>query len=204
MREHVNDAYVKRAQTEGYRSRAAYKLLEIARADRLFRPGMLVLDLGAAPGSWSQVAAGAVKPAGRVVAIDLLEIKPLPGVQVLQGDVRLPQVQERLAAALGTARADLVLCDIAPNISGVASTDQARHRELCELALEFAGHYLKPGGAFLIKAFQGSGYPEFLASMKGRFAQVASRKPSASRDRSPEMYLLGKGFRPPAQPGTTP
>ena len=196
MQEHVNDAYVRQAQAQGYRSRAAYKLLEIARADRLLRPGMVVVDLGAAPGSWSQVVAQAVGPAGSVVALDLLEIAPIPRVQFLLGDMRSEEDLRRVSAALGGRPADLVLSDMAPNISGVAATDQARHRELCEQALAFAQGHLKPGGALLIKAFQGSGYREFLDLMKQSFHAVASRKPSASRDRSSEMYLLGKGFHP--------
>jgi 23S rRNA (uridine2552-2'-O)-methyltransferase len=197
MREHVNDAYVKRAQVQGYRSRAAYKLMEIAQADKLLRPGMVVVDLGAAPGSWSQVAAQAVGARGRVIAMDLLEMQPLPGVQFLQGDLHAADMEQRLAAALEGARADLVLSDMAPNISGVATTDQARHRELCELALQFAQSHLKPGGALLIKAFQGSGYREFMQELKQSFSSVASRKPAASRDRSAEMYLLGRGLRAP-------
>jgi 23S rRNA (uridine2552-2'-O)-methyltransferase len=199
MRAHVNDTFVKRAQTDGYRSRAAYKLQEIARSDRLLRPGMVVVDLGAAPGSWSQVAAQATGPSGKVVAIDLLPMEALPGVQFLQADLRSDEAQIALAAALG-GPADLVLCDMAPNLSGVKATDEARHRELCEQALRFAGEHLRPGGALLIKAFQGSGYREFLEAMKHAFATVASRKPAASRDRSAEMYLLGKGFRG-ARPG---
>jgi 23S rRNA (uridine2552-2'-O)-methyltransferase len=194
MREHVNDTFVKRAQVQGFRSRAAYKLEEIARADKLLRPGMVVVDLGAAPGSWSQVAAQAVGPSGRVVAIDILEMKPLPGVQFLQADMRSEDARQALGKFLEGKPADLVLCDIAPNLSGVASTDQARHRELSELALQFASAHLRPGGSFLIKAFQGSGYKEFMETMKNCFSSVASRKPAASRDRSPEMYLLGRGF----------
>jgi 23S rRNA (uridine2552-2'-O)-methyltransferase len=195
MRGHVNDPFVKRAQADGYRSRAAYKLLEITRQDRLFRPGMVVADLGAAPGSWSQVAAKAVLPAGRVVAVDLLDMKPLPGVHFLHADMTSEQAGRELAAALG-GPADLVLCDMAPNLSGVASTDEARHQDLCELALGFSREHLKPGGTLLIKAFQGVGYREFMQMMKQSFATVVSRKPAASRDRSAEMYLLGKGFRP--------
>jgi 23S rRNA (uridine2552-2'-O)-methyltransferase len=197
MREHVNDTFVKRAQAQGMRSRAAFKLEEIARTDKLLRPGMVVVDLGAAPGSWSQVAAQAVGPAGRVVAIDLLEMKPLAGVHFLQADMRSKESRTALGQALAGRQADLVLCDMAPNLSGVASTDQARHRELGELALRFSAEHLKPGGAFLIKAFQGSDYREFMETMKKCFSSVASRKPAASRDRSPEMYLLGKGFKRP-------
>ena len=195
MHEHLNDAYVKQAQSAGYRSRAAYKLLEIAKADRLLRPGLAVVDLGAAPGSWSQVVAAAVGRTGTVVAVDLLEIPSIAGVHFLQGDLRTGETLARVDAALQGRPVDLVLSDMAPNLSGVASTDQARHRELCEQALVFATDHLKPGGAFLIKAFQGSGYPEFLRLIKQSFESVVSRKPAASRDRSAEMYLLGKGFR---------
>lgn len=196
MREHVSDPYVRRAKAEGYRSRAAFKLMEIARADKLFRPGMLVVELGAAPGSWSQVAASAVGPGGQVIAADLLELEPLPGVVFVQGDIRAAEHRGKLEKLLAGRRADLVLSDMAPNVSGVASTDQARSRELCELALDIARAHLKPGGALLVKAFQGSGFREFMEELRRCFASVASRKPSASRDRSAEMYLLGKGFRP--------
>ena len=200
MREHVTDPYVRRARAEGYRSRAAFKLLEIARTDQLFRPGMLVVELGSAPGSWSQVAARAVGPAGRVVATDLLPMEPLSGVHFLQMDVRSADAMQRLGGAL-EGPADLVLCDMAPNLSGVASTDQARSRELCELALEFTRGHLKPGGALLVKAFQGSGFREFLGAMRESFDTVTSRKPRASRGRSAEVYLLGKGFKGAREPG---
>jgi len=196
MREHVSDPYVRRAKAEGYRSRAAFKLMEIARADKLFRPGMLVVELGSAPGSWSQVAASAVGAGGQVIATDLLDMEPLSGVVFLQGDIRAAEHREKLEKLFEGRRADLVLSDMAPNVSGVASTDQARSRELSELALDFARAHLKPGGALLIKTFQGSGFREFMEEMRQCFASVASRKPSASRDRSAEMYLLGKGFKP--------
>ena len=166
MREHVSDPYVRRARAQGYRSRAAFKLLEIAAKDRLFRPGMVVVDLGAAPGSWSQVASRAVGPAGLVVAVDLAGMDALPGVYFLQGDLREPQSRQRLEQGLQGRPADLVLSDMAPNLSGVASSDEARSRELCELALEFAREHLKPGGALLIKAFQGTGFREFMATMR--------------------------------------
>jgi 23S rRNA (uridine2552-2'-O)-methyltransferase len=194
MRRHVNDPYVRRARSEGYRSRAAFKLLQMAEADRLLRPGMLVVDLGAAPGSWSQVAAAAVGATGRVLALDLLEMEPLPGVHCLQGDFREPEALRRLELALEGRKADLVLCDMAPNLSGVAISDQARSRELCDLALEFAERHLKPGGSLLIKAFQGSGYRDYMEALRRAFRSVVSRKPGASRDRSAEMYLLAKGF----------
>jgi 23S rRNA (uridine2552-2'-O)-methyltransferase len=195
IRRHLNDPYVKQAQAQGYRSRAAFKLIEIAGQDRLLGPGMLVVDLGAAPGSWAQVAAGKVGSGGRVVAVDLLEVEPLAGVEIVQGDFRDDAVFDRLLQLLGGRKADLVLSDMAPNLSGIAATDQARSRDLCELALEFAGRALKPGGNLLVKTFQGAGYKEFLEEMRRAFTTVASRKPGASRDSSAEMYLLGKGFR---------
>lgn len=195
LREHVNDPYVQRAKAEGYRSRAAYKLLELDQKDRLFAPGQLVVDLGAAPGSWSQVAAAKLGVRGRIVALDILPMQPLPGVVIIQGDFREQNVLDALFSALGGRKADLVMSDLAPNISGIGMSDQARALHLCELALEFAGLCLKPGGALLVKAFQGAGFIEFLAEMRRAFAKVESRKPQASRGRSSEMYLLGKGLK---------
>jgi len=195
MREHVNDPYVQKAKAEGYRSRAAYKLLELDRKDRLLAPGQLVVDLGAAPGSWSQVAAAKLGGKGRVVAVDLLPMEPLPGVHFVQGDFREQEVLDALLLALGGSKADLVISDLAPNISGIAVSDQARAMHLAELALEFAGQCLKPGGSLLVKVFQGAGFTEFLAAMRKAFAKVGSRKPEASRGRSSEMYLLGKGLK---------
>ncbi len=195
MREHVNDPYVQRAKADGYRSRAAYKLLELDQKDRLLVPGQLLIDLGAAPGSWSQVALEKLGSKGRVVAVDLLPVAPLRGVQFIQGDVREQAVLDQLVLALGGRKADLVISDLAPNISGIAVSDQARAVHLCELALEFAGQCLKPGGSLLVKVFQGAGFTEFLADMRKAFVKVGSRKPDASRGRSSEMYLLGKGFK---------
>ena len=195
MREHVNDPYVKKAKAEGYRSRAAFKLLEMDEKDRLFASGQLVVDLGAAPGSWSQVAAAKAGAKGRVVAVDLLPLEPLPGVAFIQGDFRERAVFDALLAALGGSKADLVISDLAPNISGIAVSDQARAMHLAELVLEFARECLKPGGSLLVKVFQGAGFPEFLTAMRLAFAKVASRKPGASRGRSSEMYLLGKGLK---------
>ncbi|SMC17079.1 23S rRNA (uridine2552-2'-O)-methyltransferase [Andreprevotia lacus DSM 23236] len=192
LQEHVNDHYVHQAQKDGYRARAAYKLLEINDKDRLIKPGMWVADLGAAPGSWSQVAAQLVGRQGRVFALDILEMPFIPGVDFIQGDFREESVLAQYAALLDGREVDLVICDIAPNISGNAVTDQARSFYLCELALEFARDHLKPGGDFLVKVFQGSGYNEYIAEMRATFTQVLSRKPKASRDRSTEMYLLGK------------
>jgi len=195
MQEHVTDAYVKRAHVEGMRSRAAYKLDEIAARDRLLKPGMVVVDLGAAPGGWSQVAAGRVGPRGRVIALDLLEMPSLPGVTFLRGDFRDDATLAELERVLGGQRADLVLSDMAPNLSGIASSDQARALELAELALEFALKHMKPQGNFLVKTFQGAGFEDYLKILRSRFSAVAVRKPEASRDRSREVYLLGKGLK---------
>ncbi len=192
MREHVNDVYVQRAKSAGYRSRAAYKLLEIAAQDRLLRPGMVVVDLGAAPGGWTQVARAQVGAHGLVVALDMLEMPPLLGVTFLQGDFREEAVVDALAAALAGRGIDLVLSDMSPNISGIAMSDQARVMHLAELVLEFAVKHLKPRGHLLVKVFQGSGFQEFLGAMRTRFESVVTRKPEASRGRSSELYLLGK------------
>jgi len=196
MQEHVSDAYVKRARAEGMRSRAAYKLDEIAVRDRLLKPGMVVVDLGAAPGGWSQVAAGRVGPRGRVIALDILEMPSLPGVTFLRGDFRGDATLAELERVLAGQRADLVLSDLAPNLSGIASSDQAQALELAELALDFALKHMKPKGNFLVKTFQGAGFEEYLRSLRSRFSAVAVRKPEASRDRSREVYLLGKGLKP--------
>ena len=195
MREHINDPYVQKAKAEGYRSRAAYKLLELDRKDRLFAPGQLVVDLGAAPGSWTQVAVAKLGARGRVVAVDVLPMEPLPGVQFVEGDFREQEVLDALFVALGGRKADLVISDLAPNISGIGVSDQARSMHLAELALEFARQCLKPGGSLVVKVFQGAGFAEFLLAMRQAFAKVGSRKPEASRGRSSEMYLLGKGLK---------
>ena len=195
MQEHVTDPYVRRAVASGYRSRAAYKLIEIDDQDRLLHPGQTVVDLGAAPGSWSQVIAERVRPGGRVIALDLLPLDPITGVKIIEGDFREQTVLASLEQALNGKKTDLVVSDMAPNLSGVAPSDQARALHLCELALEFALARLKPRGAFLVKVFQGAGYPQFLAEMRRCFGSVASRKPKASRGRSTEMYLIGKGLK---------
>ncbi|MBS1146012.1 MAG: cell division protein FtsJ [Proteobacteria bacterium] len=192
MHEHVTDPYVKKAQLDGYRSRAAYKLLEIDKRDQLLRAGMTVVDLGAAPGSWCQVAVQKLKKQGRVLAIDLLPVAPLPGVESLEGDFTEASALIWLEEKLKSGRVDLVLSDMAPNISGVMLRDQARHYELCELALDFAKTWLKPDGAFLVKVFQGVGFEDFRAQMRQAFKQVHIRKPDSSRDRSTEVYLLGR------------
>ncbi len=192
MREHVNDPYVKLAKQHGYRSRAAFKLDEINTRDHLIRPGMLVVDLGATPGGWSQIAA---KLGAKVVALDLLEMDTIAGVTFIQGDFTGATALTALEQVLAGRLPDLVISDMAPNMSGVASADQARSMHLCELALEFACNHLKPGGDFLVKAFQGEGFQEYVKAMRDQFAQVVTRKPRASRDRSSEVYLLGKSRR---------
>jgi 23S rRNA (uridine2552-2'-O)-methyltransferase len=188
MREHISDPYVQRAQKEGYRSRAAYKLLEVDEKDRLLKSGMTVVDLGAAPGSWSQVAAA---KGCRVIALDLLPVQPLPGMEFIQGDFRDEAVLAQLEQKLGGKPVGLVISDMSPNISGIGMSDQARAMHLAELALDFASNHLQAGGAFLVKVFQGAGFEEFIRSMRKRFARVVTRKPKASRDRSSELYLLG-------------
>ncbi len=190
MQEHITDPYVNRAQKEGYRSRAAYKLREIDERDRLLKPGTVVVDLGATPGGWSQVA---VAKGCKVIALDLLPLQPLPGVEFIQGDFREGSVLLQLERQLGGRAVGLVISDMAPNISGVDLADQARGMHLAELALEFASNHLQPGGAFLVKVFHGGGFDEFLKLMRSHFRRVATRKPKASRDRSSEVYLLGLG-----------
>jgi 23S rRNA (uridine2552-2'-O)-methyltransferase len=197
IRAHINDPFVQRARKEGYRSRAAYKLQEIAARDRLFSSGMTVVDLGAAPGGWSQVAAAAVGRSGMIVALDLLEMEPLRGVTLLRGDFLEQKTLAALRTMLAGRAVDLVLSDMAPNISGIAASDQARLMELAEFALEFSVLYLKPNGNFLVKVFQGAGFEGFLREMRARFKRVVSRKPDASRGRSSELYLLGSGLRAP-------
>jgi 23S rRNA (uridine2552-2'-O)-methyltransferase len=199
LHEHVTDRYVRQAKQEGYRSRAAYKLLELARQDRLIRPGMTIVDLGSAPGGWSQVAAELAGPKGRVIAVDILEMGALPGVVFIRGDFREDATLRAVQAALGGSEADLVVSDMAPNISGIGIVDQARASQLAEVALEFAIKSLKPGGNFLVKGFQGEGYSDLRAQLRRHFRQVLTRKPAASRSRSSEMYLLAKELtdRPP-------
>lgn len=192
---HFSDAYVKRAQQEGYRSRAAYKLLEIQERDRLLRPGMAVVDLGAAPGGWSQVARRLVGQGGQIFALDILPMEPIADVTFLLGDFREDAVLDQLQAALTGTPIDLVLSDMAPNVSGLAAVDQPRAAYLCELALDLAGKVLKPKGAMVVKAFQGEGFDAYLRQMREVFSQVLTRKPEASRSESREVYLVGKGFR---------
>ena len=195
LREHVNDTYVQRAKSEGYRSRAAFKLMEIDDRDHLIRAGEVVVDLGATPGGWSQVAAKRMQGKGRVIALDLLEMEPLHGVEFIQGDFREDVVLKQLETTLAGQKVGLVLSDMAPNMSGILLSDQARVMHLAELGLEFSRGWLKPNGAFLVKVFQGYGFEEFVREMRAVFKSVATRKPDASRDRSAEIYLLGKGLK---------
>lgn len=194
LQEHFNDPYVRQAQEQGYRSRAVFKLLEIQEKDRLLRPGMTVIDLGAAPGSWSQVAAGLVGDKGLVIASDILPMEPLPGVHFVLGDFREEAVFAALLAVLGDRQADLVISDMAPNMSGERSVDQPRAMYLAELALELARRVLRPGGDLLVKTFQGEGVDAYRKEMRQSFRQLLVRKPGASRARSSEVYLLGRGF----------
>ena len=195
LREHVNDTYVQRAKSEGYRSRAAFKLMEIDDRDHLIRAGEVVVDLGATPGGWSQVAAKRMQGKGRVIALDLLEMEPLHGVEFIQGDFREDVVLNQLETTLAGEKVGLVLSDMAPNMSGILLSDQARVMHLAELGLEFSRGWLKPNGAFLVKVFQGYGFEEFVREMRAVFKSVATRKPDASRDRSAEIYLLGTGLK---------
>ena len=197
MQEHLSDEFVKRANKEGYRSRAAYKLMELDDRDKLIRPGMTVVDLGAAPGSWSQVVVERLKGHGRVIGLDLLDVHPMPNFEFIQGDFTDEAVLTRLETALDGHQVDLVISDMAPNMSGVTVIDQARAMYLVELALEFSRHWLKPGGSFLVKVFIGSGFDELVKSMRPEFDKVLTRKPKASRDRSSETYLLGLGRKVP-------
>ncbi len=194
MQEHVNDPYVQEAKRRGYRSRAAFKLLELAAKDRLLRPGLTVVDLGSAPGSWSQVLRERLGPAGRVVAVDVLPMDGLSGVQFVQADFAADEGLAAIVQALDGRPVDLVVSDLAPNLSGIASVDQARSVHLAELALEFAAAHLQPGGDFAVKVFQGGGLAELEREVRRRFAKVYLRKPKASRDRSREMFVVAKGW----------
>lgn len=196
LKEHFTDPYVKQAQQAGYRSRAVYKLLEIHERDRLFKPGMTVVDLGAAPGGWSQVLAQLVKPNGHVLAMDILPMEPVEGVDFIQGDFADDEVLASLLTNMGENKADWVVCDIAPNMSGNESVDLPRSMYLAELALDFALRVLNTKGGFLIKVFQGEGFDAFYADIKRRFKVVATRKPKASRGRSREIYILARELRP--------
>lgn len=195
LNEHVNDPYVKRAQKDGYRSRASYKLIELNDKDKLIRPGMLVMDLGSAPGGWSQVAGKIVGDHGRVIASDILPMDPLDNVDFIQGDFTDEGVFQQILAKLNGRQADLIISDIAPNISGVAAADQAASMYLVELTLDMVRQVLKPGGNYAVKVFQGEGSDEFLRDVRSSFEKVMIRKPEASRPRSREVYLVAKGFK---------
>lgn len=195
LREHFNDPYVKMAQKDGYRSRASYKLLEIQEKDRILRPGNTVIDLGAAPGGWSQVTSRVLGDKGRLIASDILEMDSIPDVAFIQGDFTEESVLAQILEAVGNHPVDLVISDMAPNMSGVKLADQARAMYLCELALDLAGQVLRPGGDFLIKIFQGEGFDVYHKQVRTMFDKVQMRKPLSSRDRSREQYLLARGFR---------
>ncbi|MES9811648.1 MAG: 23S rRNA (uridine(2552)-2'-O)-methyltransferase RlmE [Candidatus Thiodiazotropha sp.] len=192
---HFKDEYVKQAQKAGYRSRAAFKLLEIQQKDNIFKPGMKVVDLGAAPGGWCQVARKLVGEKGRIVAMDILPMDPMAGVEFIQGDFRETQPLEELEKSLDGEAVDLVISDMAPNVTGIASVDQPRAIYLCELALDFAREVLKPGGCFVVKIFQGEGFDAYLKALRHDFMRVVSRKPSSSRAKSREVYLVAGNFK---------
>ncbi len=191
LQEHFTDKYVQQAQELGYRSRATFKLLQIQQKDKLIKPGMTVVDLGAAPGGWSQIVAPLVGSKGRVIALDILPMEPLKNVEFIEGDFREESVLAQLEKLLDGKTIDLVISDMAPNMSGDDSIDQPRIMQLADLALEFATQHLRPGGTFLVKIFQGSEFQEYFQQMRGLFNKVIARKPDASRARSSEVYLLG-------------
>ncbi|MVW71622.1 MULTISPECIES: RlmE family RNA methyltransferase [unclassified Bordetella] len=200
IHQHINDPYVKMAQQKGYRARAAFKLIEIVDTEKLLRRGDIVVDLGSAPGSWSQVArerlagpGGVVD--GRIIALDLLPMEPIAGVEFIQGDFREDEVLEQLQQLVGGKPVDLVISDMAPNLSGVGSADSARIQHVCELAMEFACNHLKPDGALIVKAFHGSGFSQIVQSFKQRFKRVVERKPKASRDKSSETFLVARDLK---------
>ncbi len=195
LEEHMDDEYVLRAKREGYRSRAVYKLLEVDDKDKLLRPGMTVVDLGAAPGGWSQVARQRLGDNGRVLALDILEMDALAGVEFIQGDFREDEAIEALMKMLANSAVDLVMSDMAPNMSGVRDMDKIRAMYLVELAFDLAKQVLRPGGDLLMKVFQGPGYEQLIKELRACFDRVVARKPKASRNRSSEVYLLARGFR---------
>lgn len=194
LEEHFSDKYVKQSQSDGYRSRASYKLLELDKKDRLLKPGMFVVDLGAAPGGWTQVAGAKVGEKGRVVASDILPMDPIPDVDFVCGDFTEQEVYDELLACLDNSPVDLVISDMAPNMSGVSAVDQPAAMYLVELALDFSRKALRPGGSFVCKVFHGEGFDAFLKSCREQFDSVSIRKPDASRSRSKETYIVAKGF----------
>ncbi len=196
LKEHFDDPYVKMAQRDGYRSRASYKLLEIQEKDRIMRPGMTVVDLGSAPGGWSQVASRIVGEKGCMIASDILPMDGMADVAFIQGDFTEQEVFDKIMAVINNRPVDLVISDMAPNMSGIRTADQAAAMLLCELALDLAVKVLRPGGDFLIKVFHGEGFDEYLKEVRQQFEKVQMRKPASSRDRSREQYLLARGFRP--------
>jgi 23S rRNA (uridine2552-2'-O)-methyltransferase len=195
LQEHVNDPYVKQAQKDGYRSRASYKLIQLNEKDRLIRPGMVIVDLGSAPGGWSQVAAKLAGAKGKVIATDILPMDPLNGVEFVLGDFTEEAVLSEILAHLDNRKPDLIICDMAPNISGIDVTDQASSMYLVELALDMARQVLKPGGDFVAKVFQGAGSDAYLKELRSSFEKLQIRKPAASRPRSREVYTVAKGFK---------
>jgi len=195
LKEHFSDPFVKKAKAEGLRSRAAYKLEELVERDRLLKPGMVVVDLGAAPGGWSQWVRQAMGDSGRVIALDILEMPTLAGVEFLHGDFREDAVLSQLVTTLGGKQVEFVLSDMASNKSGVDAVDMPRAMYLSELAMDFADHHLRTGGDFLIKLFQGVGFDEYIKELRRRYDKVVIRKPEASRKRSPEVYALAQGKR---------
>lgn len=195
LEEHENDPYVKAARAAGYRSRAVYKLEEINRADRLLKPGMSIVDLGAAPGGWSQYCVRALQGKGRIVALDILPMDAIVGVEFIEGDFGSDTVFDQLMTHLGEEKVDLVLSDIAPNMSGMSDVDHLRAMHLVELTLDFAERRLRPGGDYLVKVFQGRDFQPFMQRLRGLFETVKTRKPKASRSRSAELYVLARGFR---------
>ena len=195
LQEHFNDPFVKMAQKDGYRSRASYKLLEIQEKDRLIRPGMSVIDLGAAPGGWSQVTSRLIGGKGRLIASDILEMDSIPDVTFIHGDFTEDSVLQSILAAVGDSHVDLVISDMAPNMSGTPEVDMPKAMFLCELALDLSTRVLRPGGDFVIKIFQGEGFDVFLKDVRRKFDKVQMRKPSSSRDRSREQYMVAKGFK---------
>jgi 23S rRNA (uridine2552-2'-O)-methyltransferase len=196
LNEHFDDEYVRRAQQEGYRSRAVYKLIEIQQKDHILKPGMTVIDLGAAPGSWSEYARSELGRNGRLIALDILAMAPMPGVEIVQGDFREDAVLEQLLQTLNEAGADLVISDMAPNISGMDAVDIPRSYHLAELAFDLARQVVKPEGALLVKLFQGEGFDNYVNELKHSFRRVVMRKPKASRARSREIYVLATGYNP--------
>ena len=202
LHDHINDPYVKLAQKEGFRARAAYKLKEIDEAEKLIKPGQIIVDLGSTPGSWAQYArrkmagkeGGGIH--GRIIGLDLLPMEPIADVDFIQGDFREQAVADQLAQLLGGQKLDLVLSDMAPNLSGIAAADAARIEDIVDLAIEFACQHLKPSGCLLVKCFNGSGYNQILEQFRQVFRVVSSKKPKASRDRSSEIFLLGRGLKP--------